>query len=123
MNLAPNAIRLAAAFAAFFAAVSGPAQAAQPSYVLGRANYLKFNCYSCHGVRAAGGMGPNIQGDGGDDVSEAVRTGADGGMPHYSQTIITNAEISTIGSYLQSIGTSNEPTFFDWWDYVPRTLP
>lgn len=123
MNLAPNAIRLAAAFTAFFAAASGPALAAQPSYVLGRANFLKFNCYSCHGTRAAGGMGPNIQGDGGGDVSEAVRGGADGGMPHYGQTIITNAEIGTIGSYLQSIGTANEPTFFDWWDYVPSTLP
>jgi cytochrome c551 len=83
----------------------------------GRRAWLKYNCYGCHGMRAEGGMGPNIQHDAG-DVSEAVREGEEGGMPSYS-SILTTTEISNLSAYLRSIGTTSEPKFNDWWIPVP----
>jgi mono/diheme cytochrome c family protein len=84
----------------------------------GRRAYLKYNCYGCHGPRAAGGMGPNIQHAESGDLSEAVLEGEDGGMPSYSR-IVTATDIANLGAYLRSIGTTSEPRFNDWWLPVP----
>ncbi len=84
----------------------------------GRRAFLKYNCSGCHGDRAGGGMGPNIQHAEGDDVSEAVREGEEEGMPSYRR-ILTSTEISNIAIYLRSIGTTSEPVFYDWWLPVP----
>jgi cytochrome c551 len=100
-----------------------PSQAAQSSVVLtgdlgpvgeGRRNFLKWNCYGCHGMNAAGGMGPNIQGKGTADVLDAMRFGHDQGMPSFVQ-IATVADMNNVAAYLQSIGTPGEPTWVDWW--------
>ena len=84
----------------------------------GRRAYLKYNCYGCHGPRAAGGMGPNIQHAEAGDLSEAVLEGEDGGMPSFRR-IVTATDIANLGAYLRSIGTTSEPTFNDWWLPVP----
>ena len=85
----------------------------------GRRAYLKFNCYGCHGMGAAGGgMGPNIVGKERDDVSEKVLQGESGGMPSY-RGIVTTVDINNMAAYLQSIGTAGEPKFNDWWEPVP----
>lgn len=83
----------------------------------GRRAYLKYNCYGCHGMRAEGGMGPNIRG--GDDVAEAVREGEDGGMRSYASIITSTMEINNLSAYLRSIGTAREPRFNDWWVPIP----
>lgn len=83
----------------------------------GRRAWLKYNCYGCHGMRAQGGMGPNVQHEGG-EVGEAVREGEDGGMPSFRR-ILTPADISNLRAYLQSIGKADEPTFTHWWEPIP----
>ena len=86
----------------------------------GRRKYLELNCYLCHGVRAAGQFGPNIQGAEQGDVSEALKQGEpEAGMPSFNK-YVTSADISNITAYLASIGTSKEPMWFDWWKPHPK---
>jgi mono/diheme cytochrome c family protein len=84
----------------------------------GRRLYLKLNCYSCHGMAAAGGMGPAIAHAEAGDVGEAVRQGMEGGMRSY-RGLVTVRDVSNLSAYLRSIGTPAEPTFRDWWVPIP----
>lgn len=107
---------LAVATAAVLAASVVNAQTLSPAQE-GRRAWLKYNCYGCHGMRAAGGMGPNVQHEGG-EVGEAVREGEEEGMPSYRR-ILTATEIANLRAYLNSIGKPGEPTFMHWWEPVP----
>jgi cytochrome c551 len=80
----------------------------------GRRAWLKYNCYGCHGMRAEGGMAPNVQGD---DAGITLE-GSSKGMPSY-RAIVTEQEVKNLGRYLKSIGTPNEPTFTNWWFPIP----
>lgn len=84
----------------------------------GRRVFLKLNCAGCHGDRAAGGMGPNIQQAEQGNISDAVRDGGDNGMPAFGQ-YLNSTDLANLGAYLQSIGTAAEPTFQRWWDFQP----
>lgn len=84
----------------------------------GRRAFLKLNCYGCHGMGAAGGMGPSIIGAERGDVSEAMKRGQEGGMPSY-RAYATDTDITNIAAYLRTIGTPNEPLFNDWWIRIP----
>jgi mono/diheme cytochrome c family protein len=84
----------------------------------GRRLFLKLNCYGCHGMGAAGGMGPDIVGTELGDVTEKVLQGDGGGMPSY-RSYVTTLDLNNIAAYLASIGTINEPKFKDWWVPVP----
>jgi cytochrome c551 len=84
----------------------------------GRRTYLKFNCYGCHGMSAAGGMGPKIIGKERGDVAEAMAKGLEGGMPSY-RLIATELDATNLAAYLRSIGTRDEPVFNDWWVPIP----
>ena len=84
----------------------------------GRRLYLKLNCYSCHGMAGAGGMGPNIVHAERGDVSEAVLQGKDEGMPSY-RAYVTSTDVTNLALYLRSIGTADEPKFRDWWVAIP----
>lgn len=84
----------------------------------GRRAFLRLNCYSCHGMHGTGGMGPNLVGEGSDDVSEAVLYGEEGGMPSFKGYLCTN-DVTYLQAYLRSLGTSAEPTFTHWWEPVP----
>lgn len=84
----------------------------------GRRVFLQYNCYSCHGMRAGGGMGPNIVHAEAGDLREVVMEGGEGGMPSY-RNIATATDITNLIAYLSSIGTPNEPMFNDWWVPVP----
>lgn len=84
----------------------------------GRRAFLRLNCYSCHGMNGAGGMGPNIVGAEAGDVSEAVQNGEGGGMPSFRNYLCTN-DVVYLTAYLQSLGTRQEPTFKHWWESVP----
>ncbi len=84
----------------------------------GRRDFLQWNCYSCHGMNGAGGMGPNIQHAESGDLSEAVMSGEEGGMPSFRK-IVTSADVKNLQAYLASIGTKNEPLWVDWWNPLP----
>jgi cytochrome c551 len=84
----------------------------------GRRLFLKLNCYGCHGMGAAGGMGPNVVHAEKGDLNEVLRGGEDGGMPSYRQ-YVTTRDVDNLAAYLKSIGTQSEPTFNDWWVKIP----
>ena len=84
----------------------------------GRRDFLKWNCYGCHGLGAAGGMGPDIRQAEGGDIAEAVMQGEDGGMPSFAK-YATSTDVKNITAYLNSIGTASEPKWVDWWNPVP----
>jgi mono/diheme cytochrome c family protein len=120
----------AAVTGAFVSALllTGVAMAAPPAPALGpklnaagegRRLWLELNCYSCHGMNAAGGMGPNIQHAEAGDVREAVMQGVpEGGMPSFKK-YVKSKDISNLGAYLRSIGTKGEPVWVDWWNANP----
>lgn len=85
----------------------------------GRRAWLRLNCYGCHGNNAAGGMGPNIQHSEFGDVREAMAGDArEGGMRSFTGIAQSN-DAANIAAYLATIGTAQEPTFFDWWKARP----
>ncbi len=85
----------------------------------GRRAWLRLNCYGCHGNNASGGMGPNIQHSEFGDVSEAMAGDArEGGMRSFTGIAQSN-DASNIAAYLATIGTAQEPKFFDWWKPKP----
>ena len=87
------------------------------SPVNGRKVFLKANCYVCHGGRAGGGMCPNLRETRPDDKN-VVRRGTPSGMPAF-ENILTDQEIEDVMAYIQTLGTSREPTFTHWWEAVP----
>lgn len=101
-----------------------PAEAATPQgNTLGRVGegrrlFLKLNCYGCHGMYATGGMGPNIVHADTDTVRAAVLGGRAGGMPSFA-AYVNDRDIRRLAAYLQSIGSTVEPKFKDWWEDVP----
>ncbi len=84
----------------------------------GRRAYMRLNCYSCHGDKGKGGMGPNISGAESGDVQEAVTSGAEGGMPAFKNYLCPN-DISNLSAYLKVIGSTTAPTFKQWWVQNP----
>jgi cytochrome c551 len=107
--------------------VSAPAMAATP--ILrgklgpigeGRRMWLQFNCYNCHGDKAGGGMGPDVNHADGGDVRAAVLHGdaMEGGMRSFAK-YATAKDVTNITAYLKSIGTGQEPTWLDWWNSKP----
>lgn len=84
----------------------------------GRRSYLKYNCYSCHGMGAAGGMGPNIIHAEKGDLTEVIQEGGEGGMPSF-KAYLNSTDINNLSAYLNSIGSKSEPKFKDWWIDVP----
>jgi mono/diheme cytochrome c family protein len=85
----------------------------------GRRMFLKLNCYSCHGSFAGGAIGPNIVGASRDAVEFNVMNGNAGGMPSFKK-YVDETDITNLANYLESIGTQDEPKFFDWWIKNPK---
>ena len=85
----------------------------------GRRLFLQLNCYGCHGMFAAGGMGPNIVHAEKGDVQEVLMQGSEEGMPSF-RSYVNSTDIANIEAYLQSIGSAKEPTFMDWWKKNPK---
>lgn len=84
----------------------------------GRRLYLKLNCYSCHGMRGAGGMGPRIVGTEEGDVREKMLQGEESGMRSY-RGLVSSTDIHNIAVYLGTIGKKSEPKFTHWWEAQP----
>jgi len=108
------------ALAGVFAADSARAQSQQEMEVQGRRLYLQYNCYSCHGIHAQGGIGPNIQLVDAVNISEAVLGGEPGGMISFKKWFKTT-QINEMAAYLAVAGTNQEPTFVNWWQVPPQS--
>jgi len=83
----------------------------------GRALFLRYNCYGCHGGLAGGAMGPSLRDTiwkyGGSDSSIAlsIAQGRPLGMPKWAG-IIPPAQIRLLVDYIKSLRTDAEPKFF-----------
>lgn len=127
-------VNRAAASAAVFAIALGSAGAAWESSapqegraptgvsdsaaVQGRALFLRYNCYGCHGGLAGGAMGPSLRdtvwesGGTDADIYESIAEGhPEMGMPPWKKKM-SGAQIRQIVAYIRSLRTSAEPTFF-----------
>jgi cbb3-type cytochrome c oxidase subunit III len=89
-----------------------PQQATQ-----GRQLFITFNCYGCHGGLGGGAMGPSLRDTiwkyGGTDsaIAASIRDGRPAGMPRWAGTI-PDTGIARLVTYIRSLRTSAEPTFF-----------
>jgi mono/diheme cytochrome c family protein len=83
----------------------------------GRRLFLKLNCYGCHGMTGAGGMGPKLIGQA-DDVPEAIIEGKEGGMPSFLNRV-SDVDVANLTAYVRSLGTADEPKFLHWWEDTP----
>jgi len=83
----------------------------------GRALFVRYNCYGCHGGLAGGAMGPSLRDTiwkyGGSDSSIflSIEQGRPLGMPTWGG-IIPPAEIHLLVDYIKSLRTDAEPKFF-----------
>ena len=80
--------------------------------------YKMLNCYSCHGLRGGGGMGPNLtdeqwkEGTGSDErVMSQVMTGRNK-MPGYGE-VITEEEAWKVIAYVRQLYKGDESTI-EW---------
>lgn len=80
--------------------LSGPSpQSTDP----GRAVYLIQGCTTCHGIDALGGpVGRSLAGSDSDIVNAMVRQGK-GGMPAFSQSALSDADLTALATYLNGI--------------------
>jgi mono/diheme cytochrome c family protein len=92
--------------------------------VAGRALFIRYNCYGCHGGLAGGAMGPSLRDTtwkyGGTDTAIflTITQGRPLGMPHWGG-VIPDSEVHLLISYIRSLRTDAEPKFFFAW---PDTL-
>ena len=107
-----NAVQKASNSASL-AAFSGDVQAARQ----GRQLFITNNCYSCHGGLAGGAMGPSLRDTtwlyGGTEAAiiATLKQGRPAGMPSYSK-LLSDQEMRQIATYIKSLRTRAEPTFF-----------
>ena len=76
----------------------------------GKATYMKIGCYTCHGTMGQGGAGARLAPNppAAAAFMNYVRKGGPnhtflGGMPAYSSSIISDADLADIRAYLASI--------------------
>ena len=80
----------------------------------GRQLFVRFNCAGCHGGRAGGGMGPSLRdadwiyGRKPGDIFDSIAQGRAKGMPAWG-TRLPQQQIWQLVTYIQSLGTPNEP--------------
>jgi mono/diheme cytochrome c family protein len=85
--------------------------------IQGRQLFINYNCYGCHGGLAGGAMGPSLRDTtwkyGGTDsaIVSSMRDGRPAGMPSWGGTI-PDTGFTKLLTYIRSLRTSAEPTFF-----------
>jgi mono/diheme cytochrome c family protein len=107
-----NAIRSLglAAVAAGLLLGAGAAQAADAGK--GKANFLKYGCWQCHGMAGQGSpvtgpkLAPNPMPY---EALSAFIRGSSRAMPPYKETVLPNEDLQDIYAYLQSIPPSKDP--------------
>lgn len=72
----------------------------------GKRVYIQAGCATCHGVDAQGGpVGPPLAGSDPKIVTRMVREGP-AGMTAYTEADLNNADVDTLGAYLQGLKTT-----------------
>ena len=92
--------------------------------VVGRAIFVRDNCYSCHGTFGGGGMGPNLRDDqpNGDAVRDAVLNGKPAGMPSF-RGLLDDNDVAHLIEYLDTLESNDEPVSTHWWEVIPSHFP
>jgi mono/diheme cytochrome c family protein len=87
-----------------------PATPAAGNAEKGKATFMKIGCYTCHGTMGQGGAGARLAPNplAAPAFINYVRKGGPnhsflGGMPAYSSSIISDADLADIRAYLASI--------------------
>jgi mono/diheme cytochrome c family protein len=75
---------------------------AAPSAANGKTVFHRTGCFECHNYQGQGGVGPRLTVVGFDALKAYVR-GANGNMPPYRPSVLSDDEIADIYAYLQSI--------------------
>ena len=92
-----------AVLAAGLAVGAGPAFAA--SAEKGKADFMKYGCWQCHGMMGQGGVtGPKLAPDPMpfDALSAFIRS-SNRAMPPYMEAVLPNEDLADIYAYLKSI--------------------
>jgi mono/diheme cytochrome c family protein len=98
---------LACAFAALLALPAAAADPPRGDVARGKANYMKYGCYTCHGTAGQGGD----RGSGGriapnpfpwDGFVQAVRRPRDS-MPRFDAQFVSDQDLADIYAYVSSI--------------------
>jgi ubiquinol-cytochrome c reductase cytochrome c subunit len=76
--------------------------AAAPSAANGRSVFHSAGCYECHNYQGQGGTGPRLTAVNFDRLKAYVRA-ANGNMPPYRPSVLSDEEIADIFAYLQSV--------------------
>jgi mono/diheme cytochrome c family protein len=84
------------------ALVLAPAAMAAPSAVKGKEIFHRVGCYECHNYQGQGGVGPRVSAVAFERLKSYVRN-ANGNMPPYAPTVLSDDDIADIYAYLQSI--------------------
>lgn len=102
----------------------------------GRVIFITHNCIGCHGGLAGGAMGPSLRdtvwkyGGTDQDLYASIHDGRPNGMPAWGKTTSTvgrqqdtlaDAQIRQVITYIRSLRTDAEPTFF-FWNEQPDSL-
>ena len=97
-----NKLRLKTALAVVALASGAVAQSGNADN--GKRVFLKNGCYECHGTVGQGGVGPRLTPPAMalPTLTAIVRKGV-GGMPPYSARVLSDAELSDIHAYLETI--------------------
>jgi mono/diheme cytochrome c family protein len=104
-----RALRLAA-LAAGLLIGAGAAQAADAAK--GKAGYMKYGCWQCHGIAGQGSpitgpkLAPNPMPY---EALSAFIRGSNRAMPPYKEAVLPNEDLQDIYAYLQSIPPSKDP--------------
>jgi mono/diheme cytochrome c family protein len=97
--------RVRVALAAGLALVFGGGAALAASAEKGKADYMKYGCWGCHGTVGQGGItGPKLAPEPlpFDAFSAFVRT-TNRTMPPYREPVLPNADLADIHAYLTSV--------------------
>jgi hypothetical protein len=98
--------------------IAEPAKAQLSPAGEGRRDFVKFNCYGCHGPFARGQIAVSLVGHA-SLVPRVIANGTPQGMPSF-RSLLTATDVSNIQAYISSLNTSSEPVFFDWWKPNPN---
>jgi ubiquinol-cytochrome c reductase cytochrome c subunit len=78
----------------------------------GKANFMKYGCWQCHGTLGQGSQitGPKLAPNPMPyEALSAFIRGSNRAMPPYKEAVLPNADLEDIYAYLQSIPASADP--------------
>lgn len=84
--------------------LSGAEQArAAPSAARGKEIFRRVGCFECHNYQGQGGVGPRLAKTLPFEALKSYVRNANGNMPPYAPSVLTDDELADIYAYLQSV--------------------